>query len=179
MLLEIITRCYRRPNLLRFNQMSLDALDGDDWMQTLLVDSIGRGVGWSYANMAAFASQLTGEYIWILDDDDCCIYPNLLNDLHKIVDDCQPEVIWIRMDHGGGRILPGNSWNQKPILGDIGVSAFIVRRDIWQMNVNHFQNDYCGDYHFANAIWSNTSKQVWLDIVASRVQRISVGLPEA
>jgi len=179
MLLEILTRCYRRPTMLARNQASLDRMNGDNWIQTLLPDELGRGVGWSYSNMAAYAPRLVGQYIWILDDDDECVYPALIDGLDAIRRQRWPEVIWIKMNHGDGRVLPDANWQKAPVAGDIGVSAFIVRRDIWHRNAKSLLPVYAGDFHFASALWRNTSIHVWWDIVASRVQRISQGLPEA
>jgi hypothetical protein len=73
MFLEVLTRCYRRPGLLAANQASLRAQTCADWTQTLLVDEEGRGIAWSYVNMAGYAPHLVGEYVWILDDDDLCV----------------------------------------------------------------------------------------------------------
>lgn len=148
-------------------------------MQTFLVDATGRGIGWSYDNLAAYAPQLTGDYIWLLDDDDCCIYPELVTGLRTIVDECNPDVVMVRMDHGPLGILPSVGWGHFPAQGDIGCSAYIVRRSLWQahspaMTPGH----YASDYDFFRSFMRDCPRICWWDIVASRVQRISNGRAE-
>ena len=72
--LEIVTRCFRRPTLLQKNIEALAAQTCDDWEQTFLIDDIGRGVNWANESLAGYAPHLTGQYIWLLDDDDICTY---------------------------------------------------------------------------------------------------------
>lgn len=179
MLLEVLTRCYKRPGMLAVNQASLDRQTSDDWEQTLLHDHVGRGIGWSYTNMAAYGPQLTGAYIWILDDDDECIRPTLVEELASIVQEGWPDVVYMRMDHGTPLgILPSRNWGHAPVEGDIGVSGFMVRRAIWQRHAGAFAAHYAGDYAFIAAVHAATKRHVWHDVVASRVQRISRGAPE-
>ena len=53
--LQVLTRCYQRPEMLTANIRSLLEQTDPDWEQTCLVDSQGRGIGWSYENLAAHA----------------------------------------------------------------------------------------------------------------------------
>lgn len=177
--LEILTRTYQRPNLLAANKASLQRQTNQGWWrQTFLDDKEGRGVGWSYSNMAAYASNLEGLYVWILDDDDVCICDTLINDLEEIVASHNPDVIMLKMDHGPRGILPGKSWQQRPVLGDIGCSAFVVRREVWQAHAQYFTPDYNGDFAFISSIFDEDYEIYWHDCVASKVQRISDGQPE-
>jgi len=176
-ILEILTRCYKRPKMLAVNQAALKRQTNPDWIQTLLIDEIGRGVGWSYCNMAAYAPSLLGDYIWILDDDDVCILDTLVDDVGKFARQ-DPDIIFVRMDHGSHRILPNHNWGKSPVMGDIGCSAYIVRREIWQAHNTAFTNSYISDFHFVKHIYAHTQTHIWYDVVASAVQRISVGAPE-
>lgn len=179
-LLEVLTRCYKRPQMLLANQASLDALTGDDWEQTLLTDDVGRGVGWSYEQLAAYAPHLTGEYVWLLDDDDECIYPALVEGLRAIVEAHDPDVVVVRMDHGERGVLPpAKHWGKRPYQGAIGCSAYIVRRAVWQRHAHTLTpGHYASDYEFIRAVWDAGVSVYWWEIVASRVQRISYGRPE-
>lgn len=189
--LEILTRCYKRPRMLAINQASLTTQTDPDWVQTLLPDLIGRGIGWSMENMANYASELVGDYIWILDDDDMCICPTLVADLKSIWVSSGPDVIMVKMDHEGV-ILPGErTWGHAPVYGQIGVSAFIVKREVWQANCRAFIPGWYGsDFSFINEIWGNNPqfdmamwitppKIYWFDCVASRMQRHSLGKEES
>jgi len=180
--LEVLTRTFNaRPHLLRINQDSLRRQTDPDWVQTLLIDDVGRGIDWASENLAAYAPHLVGEYIWILDDDDTCILPTLVEELKFIVADSSPDVIMLRMDHGAGRILPGDdTWLCLPVLGQIGCSAFVVRREVWQAHASVMEHGhYSSDYDLIAAIWKSQPVIYWHDVVASRVMRQSFGRPEA
>jgi glycosyltransferase involved in cell wall biosynthesis len=180
--LEILTRTFNaRPHLLRINQESLQRQTDSDWVQTLLVDDVGRGIDWASENLAAYAPHLLGEYIWILDDDDTCILPTLVAELKFIAADSSPDVIMLRMDHGAGRLLPGDdTWMGPPVLGQIGCSAFVVRREVWQRHAGAMsKGHYASDFDLINAIWKSEPTVYWHDVVASRVMRQSFGRPEA
>lgn len=180
--LEVLTRTFgQRPHLLAINQESLRRQTDPDWIQTILMDDQARGIGWASENMAAYAPNLVGEYIFCLDDDDTCILPTLVEELKFIVADSDPDVIMIRMDHGGGRILPGDdTWLCAPVLGQIGCSAFVVRREVWQRHAMAMEHGhYSSDYDLIAAIWKSQPSVYWHDVVASRVMVQSFGRPEA
>ena len=188
--LEVLTRCYKRPQLLAANQASLQAQTDGDWKQTLLIDDVGRGINWSHENMGAYAPWLVGEFIWCLDDDDMCICPTLVADLKVIVAEHDPDVIMVKMDHGKA-VLPGDdTWGGEPVYGQIGVSAYIVKREVWQANAVALTPGWYGsDYSLINAIWGNNPAHGWAvwmpepsiywhDCIASRVQVQSFGKAE-
>ena len=177
--LEVLTRCHKRPLMLSVNRTSLLMQTCDDWMQTLLIDNEGRGIPWATENMAAYAPSLVGDYVWILDDDDTCIMPDFVEGLRRIATEHDPDVIFVRMDHGSGRILPTKYWGQAPRCGEIGVSAFVVRRAIWQAHAGALvPGKYTSDYEFINSIWQAQPSVYWWDVVASRVQKQSLGEAE-
>lgn len=178
--LEVITRYYKRPNLLAANVRSLAEQTDRDYTQVILSDPDGRGIEWSYRNMAAYADKLTGDYIWILDDDDMCIRPSLIEDLKAIVSQHGPDVIMLRMDHKQWGVKPSFSWQQPPQLGDIGCSAYVVKRHIWQHHSRLWleHGRYQSDYDFISSVFDGGYNVAWYDVVASRVQAISKGQPE-
>lgn len=190
--LEVLTRVYKRPQMLVVNMESLRAQTDGDWVQTYLVDNVGRGINWSHENMAAHAPGLVGEWIWILDDDDMCACPTLVADLKAIVAEQEPDVIMVKMDHGDGKsVLPdAESWGEGPVYGHIGVSAYIVRRSLWQAHAGTLVPGWYGsDYSLINSIFGNNPAMAmapwikqpriyWHDCIASRVQVQSFGKAE-
>lgn len=177
--LEVLTRCYKRPVMLAANRASLDGQTDGDWMQTLLIDTIGRGIGWSYDNLAAQAGDLEGVYIWVLDDDDMCTRSTLVAELKQIVAQHDPDVIMLRMDHGPLGVLPSRSWGGAPEQGDIGCSAYVVRREVWQRHAQAMTpGHYAGDFDFIRSVFLAGPRVYWHDVTASAVQRISHGAPE-
>lgn len=176
--LEVLTRVYKRPKMLAHNVASLEAQSDQDFTQTFLVDDEGRGIGWSYVNMAAYAPNLVGDYIWILDDDDMAVSQTFVADLKSIVEAHNPDVIMVKMDHGKRGILPSVCWQRKPEIGGIGCSAFVVKRHIWQRHSKFLGNNYAGDFDFIHSIFSWDYRFYWFDCIASKVQKISLGVPE-
>ena len=177
--LQVLTRCYLRPEMLTANIRSLLEQTDSDWEQTCLIDSQGRGIGWSYENLAAHAPLLRGEYIWILDDDDLCIHPTFIAELRSIAQAYDPDVIMVKMDHGRRGVLPGETdWQQPPQPARIGCSAYIMRRSVWQRHAKAFGSHDAGDFDILGAVLGNMPSVYWHDVIASKVQRISLGAPE-
>lgn len=175
--LEVITRTYRRPNMLAVNQASLDFQTDDDWEQTILHDEDGIGVEGANGQMASF--EPAGDYVWILDDDDMCIRDTLVRELKAIADAFDPDVIMLRMDHLHRGVLPGaDEWGGMPVKGRIGCSAYVVRRETWLENRDAWWADYSADFDFITAVFDSGADIYWHDVVASKCQRISMGLPE-
>ncbi len=171
-LLEVVTRCYKRPQMLLRNVLSLQKQSDSDWEQTFLVDDVGLGVGASYKRLAHHAP--VGEWVWILDDDDECIYPELVAAVRRIAEtEPQTLVIMVRMDHGAELgILPDEHvWRKGPMHGHLGCSSYIVRRDVWQRHAHAFTGGhYASDFDFINEIWMERPQVHWLDVVASATQ---------
>lgn len=177
-LLEIVTRCYKRPALLRHNRASVERQTCADWSQTMLVDEVGRGVGWAYDQLAAFTP--TGAWVWLLDDDDLCLDADLVRDVGTLAAEFNPDVIMVKMDHGNGAILPDKfTWGRTPQLGHIGVSGYIVKREVW-LDFRHAftPGHHASDFDFIAAIFASDPEVYWHNTVASRVQQIGKGLPE-
>ena len=180
--LEVITRtANHRPQMLRRNVDSLLAQTDQDFTQSMIVDGKARGVAWANGNMFHVAWGLTGNYIWILDDDDECIDPLFVSRLKEVAEALDPDVIMVRMDHGIYGILPDPpNWGGAPVKAHIGCSAYVIRREIWQRYAYVWQGaHYASDYDFISAIFDNDTLVIyWLNVVASRVQMIGSGEPE-
>jgi hypothetical protein len=176
--LEVLTRTYKRPKMLAINEASMRAQTDRDFTHTLLNDPEGRGIRWSYTNLASYAPFLVGEYIWILDDDDMCVSQTLIADLKEIVKAHSPAAIMVKMDHGERGILPSVCWQRQPEIGGIGCSAFVVKRQVWQKHARFFTANYAGDFDFIDSIFARDYDIYWFDCVASKVQKISYGAAE-
>lgn len=178
--LEIITRTYKRPALLANNIASLSRQTNGDYLHVFLPDEVGRGVAWANARLAEQAPHLKGEYIWILDDDDECNEVALIEQLMVIADKHDPDVIMLKMDHDFLGVKPEpDRWQNPPVEGHIGCSAYVVRRPVWQKHALVWADGrYQSDFDFISSIFADNPVVYWHDVVASRVQRISYGAPE-
>lgn len=181
--------------MLAVNQESMRRQTDSDWVQTLLVDEQGVGINASHERLGAYAPNLVGDFVWILDDDDECICPTLVSDLKRIVSSTDANLIMLRMDHGGGRVLPSEAtWGDDLIYGQIGVSAYVVERNLWQQHAGALTPGWYGsDYSLIRAImggvqdvtaamhwavWMRKPRVRWHDCIASRVQAQSFGKAE-
>lgn len=149
-------------------------------MQEFLVDPVGLGIGASYQRMAHHTPK--GDWVWILDDDDVCIHNGLVADVRRISAECPGvQVIMVRMDHGPelGVLPDGEVWEKRPVLGHLGVSAYIVRRDVWQRHAHAFGSGrYTSDFDFVEDVWREQPLVVWHDVVASRSPLRGLGRTE-
>jgi hypothetical protein len=177
MFLEIITRTFgQRPGLLARNQASLAALTNPDWQQTIVMDDVGRGCAWANANLATVETH--GDYVWVLDDDDYCACPDLIERLRPYA---SAYVILLRAEHALFGTLPHeNNWRRRPVLCDIGFSNFVVRGDIWNLYRTEFTKlaMYAADFHFIDLLWRQNFPFVWLDVVAAQYPQRSLGAAE-
>lgn len=180
MFLEILTRCCKRPNMLAINQASLDRQTCDDWQQTLLHDDDGNGIPAAQELLGNYAPHLEGDYIWILDDDDECCHNTLVAELKEIVTRESPDVIMLKMDHGQRAVLPSaHEWGQRPVIGRIGCSAYVVKRSLWRRCAGAWiPGRYQSDGDFIKAVYDQADMVYWHDVIASRVQWIGLGRPE-
>ena len=77
-------------------------------------------------------------------------------------------------------VLPEpEKWQQPPAHGHIGISAYVVRREIWKQHAWAWvPGVYYSDFKFITAIFAADPVIYWHNVVASRVQQIGLGRPE-
>ena len=177
-LLEIVTRCYKRPAMLAANQAALARQTDPDWMQTLLVDEEGIGVVAANARLASV--QPAGDYVWVLDDDDLCISDTLVADLRAIVAEHNPDLVFVRFDHHWLGVLPPDwTWRTMPICGGIGGSGVIARADLWRRSCGGWTSGrYESDYDYVLQAYNRAGNVYWHNAIVGKVQRISRGAVE-
>lgn len=171
--LTVLTRCYKRPLMLRENMDSLARQTDRDYEQILIVDDTGRGIGWSFANLKNYADQIRGLYVFLLDDDDMIKTPDFIAELKAFAYQYDmPDVIMMRMEHQPGWILPDRDhWLMQPTMNHIGCSAYAVRRNVWRAHVAEFRPIYQGDFTFIDAVYHSGVRVAWLDRVMTRTQQ--------
>ena len=176
--LSIVTRCYKRPDMLVRNTESLAQQTEQDFEQLFITDDKGLGV--AVANRALVTANPAGDYVMILDDDDMLINDRAIELLKEAIVKfgTLPELVIFKADHAGLGILPSRlTWGKRPVQGRIGSCDFITRRDVWEKHITAFGVDECGDYAFLRSIWTENPNVVWLDEILAGVQRISKGAP--
>jgi len=182
-MLEIVTRhTIGRPNMLAANMDSVRAMvypADTEVKQTLLVDDIGRGVAWANGQLAEFDP--TGDYVWLLDDDDRAICPHVAECIRDEAA-LETDAVFLRMNHKAPLgILPSVSdWGKAPQEGRIGGSSVIVSRALWLECRDAWRpGRYESDADFVKAVYEAAERISWHDCIASECQRPqSQGAPE-
>jgi hypothetical protein len=166
--------------MLQWNQASLEAQTDGDWDQVLLVDEVGRGVPWANQNLIENRERATGEYVWVLDDDDEATDTTLVATLKEVAKEHNPDLVMVRIDHGAEiGIQPDDEyWLNRPVYSHCGGSSIIARNGLWQEAIKHFGNHNAGDISYAQAAFDMAQNSYWLNRVAARVQKVSWGRPE-
>lgn len=170
--LSVITRCYKRPNMLQRNKDSLDRQTCQDWHQVFIVDDIGRGVGWANAQFYTYREEAVGKYVLMLDDDDELISDSAVEILKK-ASRFDPAIIVFKGEHGVFGVLPTDEvWEKVPKVRNISGQDFVVRTDLWKKHIHRFDASIEGDIQFLDSLFRDLEGEsvVWLDELLVRQQ---------
>lgn len=179
--LEILTRHHSgRPELLKRCEASLDAQTDLDWVQTLLIDDVGRGVFWANGNLGRYAPRLEGEYIWVLDDDDICICDTLIEDLKRTVAETCADVVMVRGEiHTHGIVPDDEHWGQIPEFANVAMPNFVLRRAVWQKHAGMLAVPRGADFRMIHDVFAAGVYRIeWLDKVVVRAEKARFGAIE-
>lgn len=174
--LEVVTRHMpTRDELFRTNEAGLMRQTDDDWRHTVLLDDVGRGMAWAQAQLAELP--VAGQYVWLLDDDNECLLPTLVEELKAIANGHDyPDVIMMRTERGGTLFPDDYHWQRPPVMGRIDAACYVIRSDVWQRHADAwYSGRYESDFDFIDDVWSAGPRVFWHDVVASRAMRISGG----
>ncbi len=181
--LTILTRCYKRPNMLEKCKKSIDDQTLQDYEQIFIIDNIGRGR--PYANKAFEIAQreyyIRGQYVMILDDDDIIIDKGFIQQMKTFVDNSRHSAI-IFQGKVGNKILPPDHLfgREQPRSCQIGSFSIVVRKDVFNRHLPKFGSDNAiGDFKFIESIWKEDPFAVkWYKKLCCETQRVSLFKPE-
>lgn len=179
MFLQVITRTFgARPKALARNQEAMRAQTDPDFDHTIVVDPNPRGPVMADRNLAAF--EATGDYVWVLDDDDLCTRPTLVAELKAIAEREYPDVIMVRAYHGLWGTLPRDeNWQRPPVKGNVGWSCYIVRGQVWNAHREFIPVMAGADYYLLEHLWNAPGlRWYWHDVTAAYYPTQSDGAAE-
>jgi len=178
--LEVVTRTFgQRPGMLQRNLHSLTSQTDPDWTRRLVIDDAARGVAWAVGNLGTVVA--TGDYVWVLDDDDVCARATLVAELKTIAHmERWPDVIMVRALHEKFGMLPSDgNWEAAPVRGNVGTSCYVVRRDVWNAHRMAWLERYDGDFWWIDHLWHEPGlRWYWHDVLAAWYPQQSVGAGE-
>lgn len=175
--LTIVTRCYKRPNMLRRHIESVEKMVDPDWEHYFIVDEVGIGVLEANKKFYEHRENIKGKWVLLLDDDDVLLDPHLVTRL-KSDEFNQKDVVIAKMQHGNRELPPYLPCSIT--YGEICGSSFVVRNRVYQKYIDRFAVYPGGDYNFISAVVGDKKNRVgWLDVVITGIQQIGRGQPEA
>jgi hypothetical protein len=174
-LLTLLTRCHPdRPKMLARCVASVEAQSDQDLQHLLLRpeiephDIIKVGPLIHYA-----ASQITGDYVMQLPDDDRLASPNFVADLRAVVAGGAVEVVIHRMEYGDSWICPPEpQWSRRQaVVGYIAGQNMIARADIYRAASGEWLRPvYEADFYYIQKALSIAKAVVWWNYIGIESQ---------
>lgn len=177
--LTIYTPTYKRPTYLRrcVESVCTQTVYPKQVQHIIVEDKIGVGVGGMYAEVARHVAEMTGDYVYILQDDDVLATNRVVERLMEFAaGQDQPPVIICRNIKNGNRYPV--IWRAEPAKGLIDLGNYVTRRDVFAKYVNDFGKYYSGDFPFIRKLWDEQIKFYWLDMLLAKAQALGMGKPE-
>ena len=182
MFLSIITRCCRRPDLLKQNIQSVENQTSDKWEQLFLVDPTGNHkedpILWANKQFLKAAPFIKGDYVYPLDDDGVMVDQQVFE---KVLDACHdaPDVVLVKIvtPYYDGEL---RQWPQ-PELWDLdwengarpdkwagnGYNVY-TKADIWRKHLSHYHHHAGGDWHYITSLIKADLYIKRVDIISAR-----------
>lgn len=182
MFLSVVTRACRRPKQLERNIESVRAQTDPDWEHLLLVDHTGRHeidpILWANRQFARYAHLVSGEYVYMLDDDGYLLSADFVRDLKRRAT-ADPDVILVKTDtqqtDGRRYVYPEPAIWQIDWEGGVRPqewsgtgSCVVVKGELWQEQVAHYEHAPGGDWHFVSSLIESGATFARLNTVAIR-----------
>lgn len=170
--LTIVTRTCNRPKALKRNRASVARQSDKDYEHIFLVDQTRHGKLWANQQFYLHRHRVTGDYVFLLDDDDYLVYIDFIKSIRQIVRTHTPHVIMVKMQTHAHIFPKPDVWKKHIIMGSIGTSCFCVSNPVYQRHIKAFGRTSCGDYHFIKEVFNHNYKIYWFDKVVAYVDAI-------
>jgi len=166
--ITIVTRCYKRPNALRNNIVSVKTQTDADYEQVFIIDKKGKGLAAADMSLNLFKEMNCGDYIMVLDDDDMIVDKQFIQKLKHIKKEKNPDVIiWKGMFNSETHILPPTDkfWGIRPMKCAIGSFNYCVSYKLYTKYIHTCRTGITGDYDFINNVLYGTDhpKVEWVN----------------
>jgi len=177
--LSIVTRnYYKRTEMFKNCGASVSMQKDQDFDHIIIKDMVG--VGSTKANCLFYSNKdrVRGEYVFMLDDDDLFTSDEFVGDMKKIVEECSPGLIFVRMLINEELYPTSVVWKKEKLhQNHVGTSNVVVRNDLWQKHIERFSDSQIGDFLFINSVFMEKPKIYWQDKLYSKTTRVSKGQP--
>jgi len=179
MFLTIVTRCCKRPRMLTSNIESVLSQTDQDVEQIFIVDYDQAGVPRANASLAQNKNRVSGDYVYILDDDTRLEDKGFVAKI-RCSAETDPDVIMVksRRPQFSPHILPKPFvWNcpERLALTSTNCLCYIVKRQVWLEHIEAFGESAAGDWHFLKAVRDSGASFAWLDEIVAETQQLGRG----
>lgn len=177
--LSLYTPTFRRPTQLRACLESVGRQTAvEDLEQIVVPDHVGYGVAGSlFGRLPWYASALRGRYVNLLCDDDVLASETVVETVRAFAArEHEPEVIVAKVIKNG-LTLPACNPEAEPICGQVDLTSYIVRGDVWQRHYADYGSRYEGDYDHALKLFQVGYRFAFCDVLWA-VGAASNGRPE-
>jgi hypothetical protein len=165
--LTLYTPTFRRPQALARLLDSVGQQTAADDLEHLVVpDHVGYGlVGGLFGRLPWYAPAVRGRYVNLLCDDDVLASETVVATVRAFAaSHHHPEVIIARVVKGA-TALPAGDPLAEPVCGQVDLTSYIVRGDIWQKHVRDYGLRYEGDFDHALALYRAGYAHAFCDVL--------------
>jgi len=163
--LSIITRCYKRPQLLQNNIKSVKCQTDPDYEQIFIVDKVGHGLAAADQALNKYKEYVNGKFVMVLDDDDR-IKDSKFIELIKS-NSTADIIIWRGQFKDPNTVLPplDENWKYKVVKTQIGSFNYAVTNKLFKKYIHVCFSGETGDFDFISCLFNQKPfpKIIWLE----------------
>jgi hypothetical protein len=177
--LSIVCRRHpKRPTYYKQHIQSLLSQSCKRFHHIALCDLKGKGVPFANKMLYTEMKRITGNYVFILDDDNILNNNSFVADIKEIVEEHAPDVIMIKGIRNN-KVYPTDTvWKNKPQFAHIDMANFIVTKEVYQRHAQKFCINRGADYNFIADVFKQKYKIFWQDKIYSSALSVSFGKEE-
>lgn len=180
-ILTIVTRHMPRKRKRVITRM-LESIDfmKDNAQKQIIIDDKEIGHPYAASLVVKAKGEVTGDYVWLLDDDDECSCPQMIFLLQRIKKHVNPDLIMARCLLNHDNVMPEDKvWNLKNIQviqpKQIPMPAMIMKNELYQKTIDAIQgHDSRLDWYLMERLQQVDKESplviYWLDVIVMRQQ---------
>lgn len=168
--LSVVTRHLPERKLyLSKHSLSLLTQSCSELEHIILTDSKRSGLLAANQALAKAVDLLSGEYVFIMDDDNRMVDADLVRVLKE---NSGPDVLLFKTKVGDRVIPERDLFGKMLIRKHIDSHCYAVKRDIWIKYIKAFGVARAGDFFFIKEVLEHVDSVKWIDIVACETMMI-------
>jgi hypothetical protein len=182
---SIVTRhLSSRPRSFDVLLRCLDAQTYKGFEHVVLTDNEGSGVEWANSQVPSLIERATGDWVWVVDDDDLLVSPDTLHYLaQEIVENIRSpwtggplSSAFVKGSFAtNGTLPPRDLWKCRPVKGQISGQNVVASIDLAMRCRSAWGPVYSSDYDYVLSCYKESKYIHYVDRVVIAQQRIGNG----